>query len=1713
MCLDQGHDFRDEGGRTNIGANKAWVNADVDKQTYLNKIKKDEFQTKYAPNEDINILGADMIFGKYEFIKGLLNTTFIGGDGAFGFAIIEDMDILSLTNQPESIIINAIIKSMENIKFDLLKTKDYYYITSQNDLGKKGNGINFTSTIDGKDINILFLPFYKRAFNNGMHKLWTFNTKKHIYIVNLNKLFIKKESSPYLNYTITNQEFTCNKLTVLDLIVPQYYFNFGSFFDKNKATKKSYFIEQFNSIIQDNEEKLKLDAKLPNILDKLSTNDKNLIFDLFSKSLFNGEFIDKMIEEETITTTNDSSELIKYKINNDGIGYFELNTDIELYKCVPRGVKYWFENCQNKAFKYFLKLLYENQKPFIHPGYFINNSIGNIDDAKTEILETLLNDDNNALNKYINIKNYTKIYTEDDEEFILKQYGIITDTSIGNSNFDSTSDILINSLNNVNDNKTCDVTQMISDTKMEIDSLESGRTTAESISNSSPISIGGSGELNFLNNDPDITDDIEDIKDSIESVENADSFSTSLKGDIKKIYKVIKNNDSLLEQLGNYLVKKFPDSEDEILDTLKMKDTFKKVAEEKITPISTLQVANKEPEAPETPVTLAPELPTKEEFIGFNNIENVNKVFDLNLQIKDFKDNKFIKINSTSSNTNINDYMNEYSNNLQQYYDFISQNKNFDIKNNYFNNCWQTVDFYQEQKGGSAYYPYKFTVASGQLDSSGLGGQSLPQYHPPEIDVYMPIFELSGAGDLKGIIVRMVVVKEILNNAINSKSQVVIFCHFVYVDFERTKIMPPSNASEYSRKISDLLNYTINNTYYIKNERCINLEELNQMSDINSEDNIDFILKFTDENGLSVRRNWYKYYTYTQGPTVFESIVVPTDGNTLNWIRTKTSESGYVARGIENVAEYIIKSSKKLRNIFGVTEDLNEEEFDTNPGIVFFVKLFLIRNKYTGDKSRATDTLFLNQTKYIEGIQVSNDENTLYNANMFGQNTIWSTTTKTVFNMAPYYTKNNKMPITSGFNINNLCLGLKDNPFITVEKDLTEVAKPSVTNEETLIKDDIREEILNKLDPSFIYKYNNCSKGKQPLISTRTSLVEILVPGIYNNLNLKQDLQQFTNFNENFSEELQKITSIINDNLNNGDPFKSNNKYLWTPITNFIKTPYLDNDSIVTTTEKVISNLKDIQTNYDDFLTTFKNVLDQIIKCKPDLSINTLYNLLFYISKNFPWWMNLNIEYYINLVLQKYCSMSIEFISKLNEKLLSVDAKNKKNLYNFIESRFKELNNLLNNKEFNSFISKYFSNINCLNDIKFDKKNFTIEIPKQSITQNLIQPLKEVDSNATPDEIAINDAKFTDATLQFINLLNQKDPVSKFKEIMSKNEDYIKEITAKTFTTKEDIEKYIKQINNKKENLIGFIPRGPIKMVETVGGEKRPRQFDEDLQTEQKRYRLDSNLNILNQNIKDNKIIASKNINKDILTNFYNDSYKCNIGNYLKKFTYIINNINKIYIDLSINQTDNIKDIFIKILLLDINSINSSYVPIINNDKIIDDLKKIDLSYNVEQMNNILNKYQEQLNIFSLIDTIINTDYDTTEMKELLASIIDDNIKEYNYKQLNLPFTKLDLLKMALTQNIDESPIETKVQETRKRLREDNNDQLSKKIKNTYNDIPNDSWMKNNKIDTSIPVYGGVSFKNKRKSKINHTKKNKIKNKNQTIKFKNIKIKRNTRRH
>jgi hypothetical protein len=93
--------------------------------------------------------------------------------------------------------------------------------------------------------------------------------------------------------------------------------------------------------------------------------------------------------------------------------------------------------------------------------------------------------------------------------------------------------------------------------------------------------------------------------------------------------------------------------------------------------------------------------------------------------------------------------------------------------------------------------------------------------------------------------------------------------------------------------------------------------------------------------------------------------------------------------------------STKLREIFTQQAGATVRSYA-------FESIFLLRIKYIGDKSRCTDSLFLNRNKYAECMQITGDENAYFTALVNGASTIYSPPSKFALYFAPYFTEEGK---------------------------------------------------------------------------------------------------------------------------------------------------------------------------------------------------------------------------------------------------------------------------------------------------------------------------------------------------------------------------------------------------------------------------------------------------------------------------------------------------------------------------------------------------------------------------------------------------------------------------------------------------------------------------------------------------------------------------------
>lgn len=1626
MCLDQGHDFRAGDSRTTTNDGQStWVDYDffVNKKIcYLNKIKQQKFISDYVGKSTLN---SEEIFGQNDFIKGLLNTTFIGGNGAYGLVVVEDSNLIGLGDDPKSLIASKI---RENIIISLKLTSNHYYIYSDNDtFGDQGLTISINESI-----NILFLPFYPRVYNDGMHKLWSFNTKKHIYIIKLENITMEQEDGIY---TLKDPNFTCEEFTTIDLIVPEYILNFTEFFESNfKKYKKN--LEQFTE------------------------NNEDLVKNQFFSELFSISTIKNPIKHDEVEFLDGkfvhkpSSSLIK---NN-----------------IPRGVKYNFQYCQitGGMFNPFLKLLYKYQKPFIHPEYKVSGiQQDKTQQSRTDILSKLLSDIS-YLDSYNAIKNGKEEERRFDSNiFILKQYGFITDTNIGSGTAASTADVLIDKFNNLPNTTNC-VTgggmvggELDGETKKKCDNLNQ---TNQMVFNRTYDSL-----KKYINENPlKCSEACEYVKEKytniLEKFKKLDDFNTFCE---QCKISLPMDTEETISKVPDYEVPVSFTRPMDISEGVTTGETTTSIPLETTTP-STIETTT-------TASTIGTTTGSKKEIIPFNNLSDTDKVFDLMLNEPT---EPFYKINSKSSTTDFDNYINNYSNDLQLYYEYIPQNETSELRNNYFNNCWSSTIFYQQpQQLGGSNYPFKFTVASGQLDSSSLGGQSIPQYHPPEIDIYMTIFDTHGDGELKGIIVRMVFVKEVLVNSINSKSQAIVFCHFVYVDFERTTIVKPSNINQYPQKIGELLRFVVDNTQYVKNDSdCINLDELKEKVNINALDDIDFILNFPQYDGSKVSRNWYKYFTYSQGPTVQKSIVFPTDYSSIYGLKKQASPD-YVATGIINVAENLIKNSSQLRIAFNVTSD--ETSIDDDPNYLYFIKLFLIRNKYTGDKSRSTDTLFLNQTKYLEGVQISNDENTLYNAQMFGLNTVWSTKTQSIFYMTPYLTPSGQVPITFGSYVTELCEGLKGNPNF-VSSSTGKESAAAITDDEAEDINEFKREILSTLDmdniPEKIKKYFDFTANR--------SILEYWSKGFY-------ELKELYSFLNGFKDEsLNELDRGIKEYIQSCSVAGGEQNKLKKLTDNFEK-KYVNSET---------QNLKNTFDNFtdifdlivkqkDDLYKTISNMATEIIE---KAQLNNLFNIILLLSKTFPWWLDMILKDIKIKFYNEICDKCISILDKLNELLSNTEI-------GYCQ-QFRIYKKILSDKK---YFEDNISDIICFN-IKDnnDKKLTSLKIcPKDqpeikpfSITRVPLtetpdiylkplnpQEIEDLDKETQIKAIELNDTKFSNISIDFLEMLKRVSEVSKnLSDLTPAEKQSISDLEGATEIRKKPVPLPTK------ERKVTFVP--------VRATDVQPQKYQELGTPTEAAMELGG-------------APPTNDLTPEQLTTFYNNSYKCNVGNYLRGFINKINTINTKFNTLTLNYgEDDGKQLVIKILLLYIELVNKSFIPNINSNTIINVIEKVDISYSVEKMNTIINTYSTQLNTYMVINGLMNTE----EISNIdLINILNSSISNTIYNSLELPFSIFLLKNKIMSKDVYAGEEEVGIEESG--MEEPEIEEPLKQEQKILRPTPIDYtklYPKENMFSTlnqqAISVAaGGMSMKHKKNKKYMKTKNNKS-----TIKRRKTIKKRNNKR-
>ena len=744
-----------------------------------------------------------------DFMNTLVKTSFSGKQGVVGILIIGDDSFKLLDNS----------EYKNGVNLDIQKIMDSFgqFITIGNDINMNCNplGNRLKLTLEGRDAQIIFLGFTSDGWDKGMHDVWSMNERKHVYSIKINSIKQLPSGEPEVIYS-------GDKVTIIENIVPCYEMLYKS----KEEGNPNAFINNFE-----------VDGK------KITKSNFN---DFFSKAVFDKLYSDFLAE---LYRTDKHIE-VEEEEEEQGGGAIDKTS-------ILRGATYKFYGVrapdsklserltpENRArhlifeniFIEILKKISKSISPQIHPDFKYPDVTSVVCDGPEEKLNE-------------RIQKVNELYETIKEE-IYSQYPKIYNKDAYNQ--------LITKMDNGCDN-----------------------------SNDNRFIIKQFGTVNDMN----IAPVIEKVMDSLNCSDNCD----------------VVNVERVIEE-----------KEDE--DEEKAKEKAKEKEEEE-------EEEEEREENLQGSTTAASESGSDTSELAITKPKAKKKEFKSPCQ--------------SAIETNIAKDLN---------------NK----------------------------YPFKFQVVSGVLDSSLQGGENMPEYFPPEMDIFMTIFD--NQGNLQGAIIRMTFLKVILKNTTNSKNNARVYSHFVYVGFEEINLECEDklgenwkvNSEQYPFALKQLINYTVNNTSF--------LPSLSQ--DLIS----NFELKLKDDNF----KRWYFYFSDTAGPSVSEGIndvVKKIFSGTIGIVRDDNVD---VSESIVKVAQKLYIDSPKLREIF-----TQQEGVDRNYA---FESIFLLKIKYIGDKSRCTDSLFLNRNKYAECMQITGDENAYFTALVNGASTIYSPPSKFALYFAPYFT-------------------------------------------------------------------------------------------------------------------------------------------------------------------------------------------------------------------------------------------------------------------------------------------------------------------------------------------------------------------------------------------------------------------------------------------------------------------------------------------------------------------------------------------------------------------------------------------------------------------------------------------------------------------------------------------------------------------------------------
>jgi len=333
----------------------------------------------------------------------------------------------------------------------------------------------------------------------------------------------------------------------------------------------------------------------------------------------------------------------------------------------------------------------------------------------------------------------------------------------------------------------------------------------------------------------------------------------------------------------------------------------------------------------------------------------------------------------------------------------------------------QLVNYVGREAINPVNIPYRYTITSNAIDGSGQGGQVYPSYHSPELDVYMNIFDTNN--EYHGSVLRFSFLREVLSNPLNKKSAVVVELFYCYFDLRmfgsssvvsgETLMFGDVSPNSVLFEIQRMFEYVLQNTF-IKNVDSAT-GDFQLVTKIRSPEETELTwvsFKTTDApsvediNKTTVSDNFFRKLVKIKQslglpPPAAPSSPSPKSTTKKVTILMKDLYSKYFSCICMKTATTIDKILNACVILWEVNKSilqdyiLNEENF---------YKIFLLRNKFIGDKSRATDALFMNKNSNLECIQSSNDENTLFTAFMYNMSSQWlvSSSSTKIWYLAPY---------------------------------------------------------------------------------------------------------------------------------------------------------------------------------------------------------------------------------------------------------------------------------------------------------------------------------------------------------------------------------------------------------------------------------------------------------------------------------------------------------------------------------------------------------------------------------------------------------------------------------------------------------------------------------------------------------------------------------------